>query len=131
MPIKVGGPAVYRSFTHRILMETNFKLIITPQHPYLGAGGDEFMRICFLCSSEKDMGRLIHGLKMHTESPFNGLKMKSELLLAIRHNNDHMDVFYCCIAFIGKTRSFEFKRNPEPIIPASFIPGDYQSFITG
>lgn len=28
---------------------------------------------------------------MHTQSPFNGLKMRAELLLAIRHNNDHMD----------------------------------------
>lgn len=74
------------------------------------------------------LGRLIHGLEMHTQSPFNGLKMKSELLLALRHNNDHMDVSYSCAAFTGKTRSFELTKNPKPIIQASFIPGDYQRF---
>lgn len=66
------------------------------------------------------MDRLSHGLKMHTESPFNGLKMKSELLLAIRCNNDHMDVFYSCVAFIGKTRSFELMRNPKTHHPSIF-----------
>ena len=86
------------------------------------------MRFCFLRSSEKGLSGLIHGLKMHTQSLFNGLKMTAELLLAIRHNNDHMDVSDSCVAFIGKTRSFELKKNPKPIIQASFIPGDYQSF---
>lgn len=59
-------------------------------------------------------GRLIPGLEMHTQLPFNGLKMKSELLLAFRHNNDHMDVSYSCAAFTGKTRSFELTKNPNP-----------------
>lgn len=115
-------------FTGGNLKETNFKLKITHQHPYLGEEADELKRSCFLCSSEKGIGWLIHGLKMHTQSLFNGLKMKSELLLALRHNNDHMDVSYSCVAFIGKTRSFELRKNPKPIIQASFIPGDYQSF---
>lgn len=101
---------------------------MTHKHPCLGANSDTFVRFFCLCSSEKGTGRLIHGLKMRTQSPFNGLKMRSELLLAIRHNNDHMDVCYSCVAFIGKTRSFELMKNPKPIIQASFIPGDYQSF---
>lgn len=78
------------------------------------------------------MGSLIQGLKIHPQSPLNDLNMKYELLLAIRHNNDHMDFSYSCPAFIGKTRFFELmkkkKKKPKPIIPASFIPGDYQSF---
>jgi hypothetical protein len=75
-----------------------------------------------------DMVSLIQGLKVHRQSPVNGLKMKFELLLAIRHNNDHMDISYSYIPFIGKTRSFELMKSPKPIIQTSFIPGDYQSF---
>lgn len=101
------------------------KLVIMYQRPCLGEA-DELMRFCFYALQRK--ARLIHGLEMHTQSLFNGLKMKSELLLALRHNNDHMDVFYSCAAFTGKTRSFELTKNPKPIIQASFIPGDYQRF---
>ena len=73
-----------------LITSANFKLIVH-EHPCLGAEGDKAMRSCVLCSPEKGLGSLIQGLKMHTQSLFNGLKMRAELLLAIRHNNDHMD----------------------------------------
>lgn len=97
----------------------------------LGTGGDKQVKETQLLMSFGiiSAGSLIQGLKMHPQSLLNDLKMKSELLLAIRHNNDHMDFSYSCLVFIGQTKSFELMKNPTPFIQASFfIPGDYQSF---